>query len=255
MPDPLTSWFLLPPWAQSKTNYGVGFVCWWCVVSGLYSQGWEDGDQMVAGLPIARWAPIHENYSWFWAGSHKIGWQSWTRFFLLLIQNYMDFICDIGTMLFKEFRTVRKRSLEVALPLVKYVGADVERLKPFFMLQVWLSVCQSARLPVCPFVKDLFLVTCLYVYLVLECGRFFASIPRAIFPPSSSISYSNFTKVNFFSLDRCFSLAGLSAIYIANTEARNRCDPLSISKWSLTFLPWSSSSPYTRAQGRKKFPS
>ena len=26
-------------------------MCWWCVVSGLYSQGWEDGDRMLA-LPI-----------------------------------------------------------------------------------------------------------------------------------------------------------------------------------------------------------
>ena len=39
-----------------KTNHGAGFVCWWCVVSGLYSQGWEDGDRMVA-LPIALTAP------------------------------------------------------------------------------------------------------------------------------------------------------------------------------------------------------
>ena len=31
-----------------KTNHGAGFVCWWCVVSGSYSQGWEDGDQMVS---------------------------------------------------------------------------------------------------------------------------------------------------------------------------------------------------------------
>ena len=39
-----------------KTNHGAGFVCWWCVVSGLYSQGWEDGDRIVA-LPIALTAP------------------------------------------------------------------------------------------------------------------------------------------------------------------------------------------------------
>ena len=56
VPDLPTWQFLLPLWAQSKTNHGAGFVRWWCVVSGLYSQGWEDGDQMVV-LPIALTAP------------------------------------------------------------------------------------------------------------------------------------------------------------------------------------------------------